>query len=76
MDIEELKANITNLKSNNASPTCLKSLDIANDELEFKYKERQEHIDMLTKSLTASSRIGRWISSFKVVIKQFLNIKN
>jgi len=44
--------------------------------LELKYKERQKQIDLLTKSLTSSSRIGRWISSLKAVIRQFVDIKN
>jgi hypothetical protein len=53
-----------------------KTLLLQKNELELKYKERQEQIELLTKSLTSSSRIGRWISSFKAVINQFVDIKN
>tara|TARA_B100000579_G_C22536133_1_gene713062 strand:- start:308 stop:598 length:291 start_codon:yes stop_codon:yes gene_type:complete len=76
MDIEELKENIDNWKKGNDCSTPLQSIDIAKQELEIKYKDRQEQIELLTKSLTSSSRIGRWISSFKGVIKQFVEIKN
>ena len=76
MDIEELEASIDNWGKENVCPTQNLSLDIAKNELEVKYKERQEQIDLLTKSLTSSSRIGRWISSFKAVINQFVDFKN
>ena len=76
MDIEELKENVDSLKKRIDCFTELQSLDIAKKELELKYKERQEQIELLTKSLTSSSRIGRWISSAKAVIKQFLEFKN
>ena len=72
MDIYELEANINNWDKENDCPTQTKSLDIAKNELEVKYKERQEQIELLTKSLTSSSRVGRWISSVKAVIKQLL----
>ena len=76
MDIEELEASIDNWGKENGCPTQNQSLDIAKNELEVKYKERQEQIKLLTKSLTSSSRIGRWISSIKAVIKQFVDFKN
>ena len=76
MNIEELEASIDNWDKENGCPTQNQSLDIAKNELEVKYKERQEQIDLLTKSLTSSSRIGRWISSIKAVIKQFVDLKN
>ena len=76
MDIEELEANINNWEREKDCPTQLDSLNIAKNELELKYKERQEQIDLLTKSLTSSSRFGRWISSAKAVIKEFLNFKD
>ena len=44
--------------------------------MELKYKERQEQIELLTKSLTSSSRIGRWISSIAAVIKQITKFNN
>ena len=69
MDIEELKSNIDNWEGKNNSSIQLKNLDIAKNELELKYKERQEQIELLTKSLTSSSRIGRWISSVKAIFK-------
>ena len=77
MDIEELEASINNLDNENGCPTQNQSLNIAKKELEVKYKERQEQIQLLTKSLTSSSsRIGRWISSFKTVISQFIYFKH
>ena len=76
MDIYELEANIDNWDKENDCPTQAQSLVIAKNELEIKYKERQEQIELLTKSLTSSSRIGRWISSFKAVINQFVDFKN
>ena len=76
MDIEELKSNIDYWEGKNGSSIHQESLDIAKNELELKYKDRQEQIDLLTKSLTSSSRTGRWISSFKAAIKQFVEVKN
>ena len=76
MDIEELKSNIDDWEGKNDCSIQKENLDIAYNELELKYKERQEQIDLLTKSLTSSSRIGRWISSFKAVINQFVDFKS
>ncbi len=76
MDIEELKSNIDDWEKNNDCTIQQENIDLAKNELELKYKERQEQIDLLTKSLTSSSRIGRWISSFKAVINQFVDFKN
>ena len=76
MDIEELKSNIADWERKNDCSVQQKNLAIAKNELELKYKVRQEQIDLLTKSLTSSSRIGRWISSFKAVITQFVDLKN
>ena len=75
MDINELEANIDNWNKENDCPTQAQNLIIAKNELEIKYKERQEQIELLTKSLTSSSRAGRWISSIKAVIKQLLKFK-
>ena len=69
MGIEELEASIDRWDKENGCPTQNQSLDIAKNELELKYKERQEQIELLTKSLTSSSRIGRWISSVKAIFK-------
>ena len=76
MGIEELEASINDWEGKNDCSIQKENLDIANNELELKYKDRQEQIDLLTKSLTSSSRIGRWMSSLKAVIKQFVDIKN
>ena len=75
MDIDELEANIDNWGKENDCITQTQNLVIAKNELEIKYKERQEQIELLTKSLTSSSRAGRWISSIKAVIKQLLKLK-
>ena len=72
MDIEELKSTIDNWEQKNDGSIQLNNLDIAKKELELKYKERQEQIELLTKSLTSSSRISRWISSFAAVMKQII----
>ena len=76
MDIEELKENIDNLEKSLYSSHQAVRLDIAKNELELKYIERQKQIELLTKSLTSSSRVGRWISSVKSVLKQFIESKN
>tara|TARA_Y100001968_G_scaffold327724_1_gene373366 strand:- start:1319 stop:1591 length:273 start_codon:yes stop_codon:yes gene_type:complete len=60
---------------NDYSPKS-QSLNVAKNVLEIKNKERQEQLEILTSSLTSSSRIARWISSSKGVIKQFLRIRN
>ena len=57
MDIYELEANIDNCDNWDKEidcPTQTQSLVIAKNELEIKYKERQEQIELLTKSLTSS----------------------
>ena len=76
MDIEELEASIDSWGKENGCPTQNQSLDIAKKELEFKYKERQEQIELLTKSLTSSSRIGRWISSVAAILKKVIKFNN
>ena len=75
MDIYELEANINNWDKQNDCPTQAQNIVIAKNELEIKYKERQDQIELLTKSLTSSSRAGRWIFSVKAVIKQLLKFK-
>ena len=75
MNIEELKASIDHLEENTDCSDQLQNLDIAKNELEFKYKERQEQIELLTKSLTSSSRVRRWISSIRAILKQFVEFK-
>ena len=72
MNIEELKAHIENWEENNNGSNEFQSLDIAKKELERKYKEREEQIALLTQSLTSSSRVGRWISSIRTILKQFV----
>ena len=76
MNIEELKASIDNMAENNDCSNQFQSLDIAKNELEHKYKERQAQIDLLTTSLSSSSRVGRWITSISAVFKQFRESKN
>ena len=76
MNIEELKANIDSSEEDNNYSNQHLSLYIAKNVLEIKYKDRHKQIELLTESLTSSSRIGRWISSFKVVIKQFIQLNN
>ena len=54
MDIEELKKNIIDLEEKSDCSLQLSKLDFAINELELKYKEREEQIDLLTKSLASS----------------------
>ena len=75
MNIEELKANIDQWEEDIDWPNKLQNILIAKNELVLKYKERQEQIELLTKSLTSSSRAKRWISSLKAVIKQLLKFQ-
>ena len=72
MNIEELKENIDHLEKDTEYSHRSYIIDIAKNELELKYQERQEQIKLLTKSLTSSSRIGRWFSSAKALVKQIL----
>ena len=76
MDIEELKSNIDDWELKSDCAIQQENLDIAKNELELKYKDRQEQIDLLTSTLISSSRISRWISSVKSLINQFLVFKN
>ena len=75
MGIEELEASINDWEGKNDCSIQQENLAIAKNELEVKHKERQEQIELLTKSLTSSSRAGRWISSAKAVLKQLLKFK-
>ena len=72
MNIEELKASIDQWDDEFDHSEKLSHIEIAKNELEMKYLERQKQIELLTKSLTSSSRLGRWISSIRVVFKQFI----
>ena len=76
MNIEELKATIDHWEENIECPNQLQSIHIAKKQLEIKYKERKEQIELLTKSLTSSSRVGRWISSIRAILNQFVESKN
>ncbi len=72
MNIEELNAYIKNWEVKSDCANQLKILEIAKNELDLKYREREEQIKLLTQSLTSSSRAGRWISSIRLILKQFL----
>ena len=76
MNIEDLKASIDHWEKNIDCSNHHQSLRIAKNELEIKYKERQEQIELRTKSLSSSSLVGRWISSIRAIIKQFVESKN
>ena len=67
--IKELKSNIDDWEDNNDCFIQFQKLDIAKTEIELNYKNRQEQIDLLTESLTSSSRMDRWISSIKAILK-------
>ena len=72
MNIEELETSIEHWKKKTNCTNQLQNLGIAKNELELKYKERQQQIELLTKSLTSSSRVGRWISSIRVILNQLV----
>ena len=76
MNIEESKASIDNWEEDNDCSNQFQSLDIAKNEQEQKYKDRQEQIELLTQSLCSSSRVGRWISSIRAIFKRFIESKN
>ena len=67
--IKELKSIIDDWEDNNDCFIQFQKLDIAQTEIELNYKNRQEQIDLLTESLTSSSRMNRWISSIKAIFK-------
>ena len=67
--IKELMSNIDDWEENNDCFIQFQKLDIAKTELKLNYKNRQEQIDLLTESLTSSSRMDRWISSIKAIFK-------
>ena len=67
--IKELKSNIDDWEDNKDCFIQFQKLDIAQTEIELNYKNRQEQIDLLTESLTSSSRMDRWISSIKAIFK-------
>ena len=67
--IKELRSNIDDWEENNDCFIQFQKLDIAKTELELNYKNRQEQINLLTESLTSSSRMDRWISSIKAIFK-------
>ncbi len=67
--IKELMSNIDDWEDNNDCFIQFQKLDIAQTEIELNYKNRQEQIDLLTESLTSSSRMDRWISSIKAIFK-------
>ena len=57
MNIEALKKDIDHLEEKNDFSRHEPRLDIEKNELELNKLERQKQIDLLTKSLTSSSRI-------------------
>ena len=67
--IKELKSNIDDWEDNNDCFIQFQKPDIAKTEIDLNYKNRQEQIDLLTESLTSSSRMDRWISSIKAIFK-------
>ena len=69
MDIDELNINIKKWEEKKLCSDQQQILNIARQELQLKYKERQEQIELLTRSLTSSPRIFRWISSVKAIFK-------
>ena len=75
MDREELKANIDYWEEEAEWSHQLQILDIAKQELERRNKEREEQIELLTKSLSSSSILGRLISNGKAVIRKFVEFK-
>ena len=69
--IKELKSNIDDWEENNDCFIQFQKLDIAKTDVELNSKNRQEQINLLTESLTSSSRMYRWISSIRGFLKNF-----
>ena len=67
--VTELKPNTDDWEENNDCFIQFQKLDTAKTKLELNYKNRQEQIDLLTESLTSSSRMDRWISSVRAIFK-------
>ena len=74
MEREELKATIDYWEDEAVWSHQLQMLDIVKQELNQRDKERQEQIELLTKSLSSSSRFGRWISSGKAIIRKLVEL--
>ena len=68
-EIKKFKSNTDDWEDNNDCFIQFQKLDIAKTEIDLNYKNRQEQIDLLTESLTSSSRMDRWISSIKAIFK-------
>ena len=75
MDREELKATIDYWEEEAVRSHQLQMLDMVKQELNQRDKERQEQIELLTKSLSSSSRLGRLLSSGKAVLRKFVELK-
>ena len=75
MDREELKATIDYWEDEAVWSHQLQMLVMVKHELNQRDKERQEQIELLTKSLSSSSRFGRWVSSGKAVLQKFMELK-
>ncbi len=76
MDIEELNAYINHWEAKSYCSDQIQILDIAKNELDLKFKEREKQIELLSQSLKSSSRIGRWISSIRAVLKKVCIFQN
>ena len=76
MDREELKVNIDYWEDEALQSHQLQMLDMVKQELNQRDKERQEQIELLTKSLSSSSRVGRLISNGRAIIRKFVELKN
>ena len=75
MDREELKATIDYWEDEAVWSHQLQMLDMVKQELNQRDKERQDQIELLTKSLSSSSRLGRLLSSGKAVLRKFVELK-
>ncbi len=75
MDREELKATIDYWEDEAVWSHQLQMLDIVKQELNQRDKERQDQIELLTKSFSSSSIFGRWISMGKAIIRKFVEPK-
>ena len=76
MSIDELKACINNLEESSDCYNKIKNINIAKKEFELKHKERQKQIELLTKSLSSSSRFYRWFKSIRAFLKEFVISRN
>ena len=63
--IKKVLSNIEDCQERNDCFFQQENQNLKKNKLELKFKDKQEQLDALTKSLTSSSRLGNWISRIR-----------